>query len=113
MTLLATAGHLHPGGLYTDLKATRGGEHQGAVPLGGEVLRAGRRRVVGRLDDRHQADWKIAVKKGDRLNVSATYDTRKASWYESMGIMVVFVADGIKPGAKDPFKSSRSTPAAS
>ena len=25
MTLLGTAGHLHPGGLYTDLKVTRGG----------------------------------------------------------------------------------------
>ena len=50
--------------------------------------------------------WKIAVKAGDRLNVSATYDTRNASWYESMGIMVVFVADGIKGGAKDPFKST-------
>ena len=24
MTLVSTAGHLHPGGLYTDLKITRG-----------------------------------------------------------------------------------------
>ena len=47
----------------------------------------------------------MAVKAGDRLNISATYDTRKASWYESMGIMVLFVADGKRPGAKDPFKS--------
>ena len=28
------------------------------------------------------------MKAGDTLNISATYDTRKASWYESMGIMV-------------------------
>ena len=50
-------------------------------------------------------DWRVAVKAGDRLNVSATYDTRRASWYESMGIMVVCFADGKRPGAKDPFKS--------
>ena len=50
--------------------------------------------------------WKVAVKKGDRLNVSATYDTRRASWYEVMGIMVVFWADGTKRGAEDPFRSS-------
>ena len=35
--------------------------------------------------------WRVAVKKGDKLDVSATYDTSKASWYESMGIMVLFV----------------------
>ena len=40
---------------------------------------------------------------GDQLNTTVTYDTRKASWYESMGIMVVFYADGIVGGAKDPF----------
>ena len=41
-------------------------------------------------------DWRVALKPGDTLNVSATYDTSKASWYESMGIMVVFYADGTR-----------------
>ncbi len=30
-------------------------------------------------------DWKVALKQGDRLNVSTTYDTSKASWYEVDG----------------------------
>jgi plastocyanin len=47
--------------------------------------------------------WKVALQPGDHLKVSATYDTRKASWYESMGIMVVWYAEGIRRGAKDPF----------
>jgi plastocyanin len=47
--------------------------------------------------------WRVGLKAGDTLNTTATYDTRKASWYESMGIMVVFYADGIVGGAKDPF----------
>ncbi len=36
-------------------------------------------------------DWRVAVRRGDVLSVSATYDTRRASWYESMGIMPVAV----------------------
>ena len=37
-------------------------------------------------------NWRVAVHRGDRLDLSATYDTRNASWYESMGIDVVFYA---------------------
>jgi plastocyanin len=109
MTLLNTAGHLHPGGLYTDLKVTRGSrtrelfrsvakyfEPAGAVSW--DVSMTGTK-----------PGWKVAAKKGDRLEVSATYDTSKASWYEVMGIMVIFYADGTKPGAKDPFASKIDT----
>jgi plastocyanin len=109
MTLLNTAGHLHPGGLYTDLKVTRGSrtkelfhsqakyfEPAGAVSW--DVSMTGTK-----------PGWKVAVKPGDRLDVSATYDTRNASWYEVMGIMVIFFADGHEPGAKDPFKSKIDT----
>ncbi|HMS71944.1 MAG TPA: hypothetical protein PKB03_02825, partial [Baekduia sp.] len=48
-------------------------------------------------------DWKVAVKAGDTLNISTTYDSKRASWYESMGIMPILYTDGIEPGAKDPF----------
>ena len=103
MTLVATAGHLHPGGLYNDLTATRSGvtkqlfrseakyyEPAGAVSW--DVSMTGTK-----------PDWRVALHAGDQLNTTVTYDTRKASWYESMGIMVVFYADGIVGGAKDPF----------
>jgi plastocyanin len=103
MTLVSTAGHLHPGGLYTDLKASRAGqttqlfrsdakyfEPAGAVSW--DVAMTGTK-----------PGWRVAVNPGDRLNVSATYDSRRASWYESMGIMVLWVADGHVGGAVDPF----------
>jgi plastocyanin len=48
--------------------------------------------------------WRPTLKPGDTLNVAATYDVSKASWYETMGIMVVFYADGKKSDGKDPFK---------
>ena len=80
--LVATAGHLHPGGLHTDLwvrrkgariakpacaskssaeraqalqgeRPARAGQQRPPVPIQGEVLRAGRRGVLGRGDDRH------------------------------------------------------------
>jgi plastocyanin len=105
VTLLSTAGHLHPGGLYTDMKVSRGSatkeifrsqakyfEPAGAVSW--DVSMTGTK-----------PSWKVAVKKGDVVHISATYDSRDASWYEVMGIMVLWYADGIKPGAKDPFKS--------
>ena len=48
-------------------------------------------------------DWRVAVKKGDRLRVSATYETEIASWYESMGIAIMYMADdstGVDPFAQ-------------
>jgi hypothetical protein len=46
-------------------------------------------------------DWRVGVKKGDRLAVSATYDAARASWYESMGIMLLFMSDDTN--GPDPF----------
>jgi plastocyanin len=104
-TLLGTAGHLHPGGLYTDMKVTRGARTK-------ELFRSQARyfEPAGAVSwdvsmTATKPSWKVAVKSGDRLGISATYDTRNASWYEVMGIMVLWYADGTTPGAKDPFKS--------
>ena len=109
MTLLNTAGHLHPGGLYTDLKATRGGRTKQLFRSEAKYFEpAGA--VSWDVSMTHtKPDWRVALKAGDRLNVSATYDTRKASWYESMGIMVVFYANGKSGEAKDPFRSKVPT----
>jgi hypothetical protein len=103
ITLVGTAGHLHPGGLYDDLTATRGTttkrlfhsvakyfEPAGAVSWDVSMTAT-------------KADWRPTIRKGDTLNVSTTYDVKRASWYETMGIMVVFYADGTQPDGKDPF----------
>jgi hypothetical protein len=47
-------------------------------------------------------DWRPQVKAGDVMRVSTTYETRRASWYESMGIMVVWEAYNDQSGT-DPF----------
>ena len=92
--LLATAGHLHPGGLHTDMYVTRNGkkthifrsnaiyyEPAGAVSWDVSMTAT-------------PPDWRVGVKKGDVISISATYDTTRASWYESMGIMVLWMTDG-------------------
>jgi plastocyanin len=100
--LVGTAGHLHPGGLYTDLKLTRGGrtvnlfrskahywEPAGAVSWDVAMTAT-------------TPKWRVKVKRGDVLSVSATYDSKRASWYESMGIDPVAFAPGVRGGV-DPF----------
>ena len=101
-TLVATAGHLHPGGLYTDLFVTRGDKtvkifrsnayYYGAAKLASWNVSMGAA----------SPNWRVAVKRGDILSVQVTYDTSKAAWYESMGISPAGLTDSPAGGA-DPF----------
>ena len=100
--LVGSVGHLHPGGLNTELKVTRDGrtvtlfrseakyfEPAGAVSWDVALTATPK-------------NWRIAVKAGDVVTVHATYDTSRASWYESMGIMPVAWEPG-GAGGTDPF----------
>lgn len=104
--LLATAGHLHPGGLYTDLYLKRPGVGDKAHVFRSDAVYFEPAGAVS-WDVSMVAtppDWRVAVKEGDVLSISATYDSARASWYESMGIMIVWMTDG-SDGA-DPFHTS-------
>jgi hypothetical protein len=52
--------------------------------------------------------WRVAVRKGDVLSTTTTYETERGSWYESMGIMIAWMADAATPGA-DPFTTPVDT----
>jgi plastocyanin len=131
--LIATAGHLHPGGLYDDLSLTRPGFGATAQASRVRACRAPKRACPSvRGDTVHlfrsrahyfepagavswdvsmtatRPDWKVKVRKGDILKISTTYDSRRGSWYEAMGIMVVYMADS-GPG-RDPFKTKVDYP---
>jgi plastocyanin len=99
--LVGTAGHLHPGGLWTDMTLTRDGrttrlfrskavyyEPAGAVSWDVSMTTT-------------PQDWRVQLRQGDVIRVSGTYDTRRASWYESMAIMPAMFDPG-GTGA-DPF----------
>ena len=118
-TLIATAGHLHPGGLYDDLDLIRPGAARAAKTIRGTVPDSVRlfRSIAHYFDKRGPISWDMAmtatpsnwrprIDAGDVMRVSTTYDTRRASWYESMGIMVVWEAWDDQTGL-DPFTGVR------
>lgn len=111
-TVIATAGHLHPGGLHNDLYVTRAGAtapKANRKPGTTDTARLWRSEAVyyepaGAVSwdvsmTVTPLDYRVALKKGDVLSTTVTYDTADASWYESMGIMVVWTAPtkGIDP----------------
>jgi plastocyanin len=107
-TLVASAGHVHPGGLYTDLRLRRAGRSK--LLFRSEAKYFGNRPPVS-WDLSMTAtpkDWRVRVQPGDVLKVSATYDTKRGSWYESMGIMPSLIAYDDDTG-KNPFASRIAT----
>jgi hypothetical protein len=115
-TLIATAGHVHPGGLNDELDMIRagakpsGGAIPGPVPNSVKLFRStarywdpGRKPISWDVSMKGTApDWRPQVQQGDVLRISSTYETKLASWYEVMGIMVVWEAWGGQNGV-DPF----------
>jgi hypothetical protein len=134
--LVAGFGHVHSGGLSTDLWMRRtGARYRG--PDCGAKPRAQRRRCRRRAPSVRgnrahlfesvarywepagpvswdvsmkvpKPNWRVAVRAGDMLEISTTYESRRASWYESMGIMVLYMADGA--GGKDPYRAKVDRP---
>jgi hypothetical protein len=54
-------------------------------------------------------DWRVALRPGDEISISATYDTRRASWYESMGIMFTWYSGDPSVAGTDPFAAPVQT----
>ena len=119
--LLGTAGHLHPGGLHDDLYVDRPGatgtptssavaDKPGTAHLFKSVAHYFEPAGAVSWDVSMTAtppNWKVQVRKGDVLRINSTYDTKRASWYESMGIMVVWMTDGTN--GRDPFTTKVDT----
>jgi plastocyanin len=107
MTLIAAAGHLHPGGLSAELDVVRGGQRARAFRSDARYFDPNGPVSWDMAMTYSPDDWRVAVRRGDTLRVSSTYETERASWYESMGIMLTFYADGAS-GA-DPFTQPVAT----
>jgi plastocyanin len=98
VTLIETAGHLHPGGLNTRLRVRRGDRTNRLF-----TSRAHYYEPAGAVSwdvamGATPKDWRVKLQPGDELSVHATYDTSRADWYEVMGIMPVAVYNGIDVG---------------
>ena len=114
-TLVFGAGHLHPGGLNVDLQVSRDGPDPGTVDGDdrSETRRLFRSKAhyyepAGAVSwdvsmEATRPDWRIALKGGDTLSIDTTYNVKRASWYESMGILPLAYTKANDPAAKDPF----------
>jgi hypothetical protein len=101
-TLVGTAGHLHPGGLHTDLSLTREGRTVNLFRSQAHYFEPAGAVSWDVAMTNTPADWRVQVRKGDVLSVTGTYDVSRASWYESMAIMPVAFSAGDTTGI-DPF----------
>jgi plastocyanin len=99
--LVKTFGHLHPGGLHDTFSVTRGDQTKKIFTSKAKYYEPAGAVSWDVSMTTTPDDWEVAVKAGDTLSLSATYDTTRASWYESMGLGVVWMYDG--PGGNDPF----------
>jgi hypothetical protein len=50
-------------------------------------------------------DWRVRVRKGETLSITSTYATKNISWYENMGLALLFISPGDRSGI-DPFASA-------
>jgi plastocyanin len=99
--LVGTGGHLHPGGLWTDLYLERGGRKVRLFRSRAKYFEPAGAVSWDVAMEVTPPEWRVGVKAGDVLSTTATYDSRRASWYEAMGIMqVAFNPGGSGP---DPF----------
>ena len=107
--LIGAGGHLHPGGHHVDLWLSRAGEADKAHVFQSDAVYY---EPAGAVSwdvtmTVTPADWRIAVKKDDVLSISTTYDTERASWYESMGISVVWLIDAADEAKAATFDDAR------
>jgi plastocyanin len=105
-TLVSAFVHLHPGGLYGSLYDTRVID---GVPKTVLLFRslAHYFEPAGTVSwdvamTNTPPDWRVAIKKGDIISTTATYNSAIGSWYESMGIMSALTT-ATPEGGLDPF----------
>jgi plastocyanin len=98
VTLIGTAGHLHPGGLSTSLRVRRGTTSRRLFRSDAHYYEPAGAVSWDVAMGATPAGWRVKVRQGDTLSVAATYDTGRADWYEVMGIMPVAVYDGTDVG---------------
>jgi len=101
VTLLQTAGHLHPGGLKTRLEVQRGDKRNTLFQSRAHYYEPAGEVSWDVAMGATPRDWRVKLRPGDELSVHATYDTSRADWYEVMGIMPVAVYNGTDVGGVD------------
>jgi plastocyanin len=102
-TIVWMVGHVHPGGLRTDVDIVRAGTGTKRVFTSDAVYWDPNGPVSWDMAmETTRPDYRLRISPGDRLVLNSVYETSRASWYEGMGIVVLFIARGDDSGP-DPF----------
>jgi hypothetical protein len=109
-TLISTVGHLHPGGLSTQLRVERGGKSNTLFTSKAHYYEPAGAVSWDVAMGTTPQDWRVILQPGDKVSVHATYDAKRADWYEVMGIMPVAVYDGADAGGVDALSQKPDTP---
>ncbi len=105
-TVVGAAGHVHPGGLRTELSVVRDGRERRIFDSDAVYWDPNGPVSWDMSMTTADEDWRVQIRPGDRLRMNAVYETQRASWYEGMGIMMLWVAPGERGGV-DPFAQRR------
>ena len=105
--LVWAGGHVHPGGLYTDLDVRRGTQSTRVFRSEAEYFDPNGPVSWDMAMTVTDPGWRVGVNQGDKLRLTTGYETQRASWYEGMGIDIVLMAFG--ESGPDPFTSTIDT----
>ena len=101
-TVVWMVGHVHPGGLRTDVEVMRGTERRRVFTSDAVYFDPGGPVSWDMAMETTRADYRLRLSPGDKLVLNSVYETAHASWYEGMGIVVMFIARDDTSGP-DPF----------
>jgi plastocyanin len=117
-TLIGIGGHLHPGGLRNEIDLVRGRRSRRIYTGRAAYWSRRRQNTVGGPPTSWDFSmrvsglpyWGVRVRPGDTLRSNATYDTRRQSTYENMGISIALLAPNTRRGKPtapgvDPFRA--------
>ena len=106
VTLIGTVGHLHPGGIKTGLRVWRNGNSRALFKSWANYYEPAGAVSWDVSMGATPPNWRVILQPGDALSVNATYESKRADWYEVMGIMPVAVYDGTDVGGVDAFSDA-------
>ena len=109
-TLISTVGHLHPGGLSTHLNVDRAGKTNRLFTSSANYYEPAGAVSWDVAMGATPPNWRVTVQPGDTLSVHATYDAKRADWYEVMGIMPIAVYYGTDAGGVDALSKDVDVP---
>jgi len=87
LVVVGTAGHLHPGGLWNDLTVTRGTATKELFRSEAKYFEPAGAVSWDVATTSTKPDWRVALRRGDRLDINVTYESSSAPKVRVFGLV--------------------------